>query len=159
MAQFSANPISTKNRTMIPYLTVKNADRAIEFYKKAFGAFEVSAPFRDARGKITHAEMGIGDSVFKIMDESASAKSPETFGGTSVGLALNVDDAETIYNNAIAAGAKNIHPVIHQFYGDRIGKIEDPFGHRWSISTHMEEVSREEIQRRVAELNDPMIEL
>ena len=156
MKQNNVKPIPVGYHTMTPYLTIKNADLAIEFYKKAFDAIEITPPFRDSRGKIAHAELKIGDSIFKLMDESSTARSPEAFGGTPVGIALYVEDADRTFNHAIAAGAKSVHPVKNQFYGDRIGKIEDPLGHRWSISTHVENISSAEMEKRVAARNDPL---
>lgn len=156
MQQNHVEPIPKRLRSLTPYLTTKNADQAIEFYKKVFDASLVNPPFRDNNGKIGYAELKVGDSIFMLMDESTSksAKSPESIGGTPVGLALFVEDADSTFRRAVDAGAKAIQPVEKQFYGDRSGKIEDPFGHRWSISTHVEDLSMEEMKRRIASVDN-----
>jgi len=137
--------------TATPYLIVDGGARALEFYIKAFGAtelFRMPAP----GGKIGHAEMQIGDSRIMLADEfpDRQALSPKKLGGTPVGIMLYVPDCDTVFNRAIAAGAKALSPVTDQFYGDRNGTLEDPFGHKWTISTHKEDLSPEEMQRRLA---------
>ena len=147
----SAKPIPDGYRTVTPYLFVKNAAQAIDFYKKAFRAAEVMRmPGGD--GKIVHAELRIGDSIVMLADEvlQSRARSPETLGGTSVSLHVYFENVDHVAEKAVAAGAKLIRPVQNQFYGDRTGTLIDPFGHMWSIATHVEDVSPEELEKRAA---------
>jgi PhnB protein len=146
-----ANYIAAGYHTATPYLIVNGAARAIEFYKQAFGASEVMRIAGPA-GKVGHAEIKIGDSHIMLADEfpEMDARSPQTIGGTPVGLLLYFEDADAVFNRAVSAGAKVLKPVQDQFYGDRSGTIADPFGHKWTIATHKEDVSPEEIQRRAA---------
>jgi PhnB protein len=132
-----------------PYLSVRGAAKAIEFYKKAFGATEVMR-MAQPDGKIGHAEIQIGDSRLMLADEypEMGFVGPETVGGTAVMLHLYVKDADQMAKQAVAAGAKEIRPVKDQFYGDRSGLFADPFGHKWNISTHKEDLTMEEIGKR-----------
>jgi PhnB protein len=137
--------------SLTSYLIVQGAAAAIDFYKKVFGATEsLRMPMPD--GRIGHAELKIGDSVLMLADEfpEAEAISPKTLGGTTVGLMIYVDDADAMFNKAVAMGAKVKKPLADQFYGDRNGTVEDPWGHKWTISTHVEDVTPEEMQRRMA---------
>jgi PhnB protein len=130
---------------------MKDSARAIEFYKEVFGAQELMR--MDAPdGKVAHAELKIGDSLFMLSDECEEAlqRSPQSLGGTSVGLMLYVEDVDTVVVRAVSAGAKLVKPVENQFYGDRSGSVEDPFGHSWYVATHIEDVTPEEMERRVA---------
>ena len=142
--------------TVTPYLTIKGAGDAITFYKKAFGAEElVRMPMPD--GRVGHAELQLGDSRFMLADEmpemaDAITKSPRTLGGSTTGLALYVPDVDALFKRAIDAGAKSKRPVADQFYGDRTGTLVDPFGHIWTIMTHIEDVSPEEMKKRMAAL-------
>jgi len=139
--------------TATPYLIVKDAAGAIEFYKKAFGATELER-IADAGGKIRHAEIKIGDSPFMMTEETPSFPdylSPESRGGTPVHIYLYVEDVDRVQAQAIAAGAKELMPVKDQFYGDRSGGVTDPFGHVWYIATRIEDVSSDEIMRRASE--------
>lgn len=143
------SPIPEGYHSVTPYLIVKNAAAAIEFYKKALGAaelFRMEAP----GGKIGHAEIRIGDSHVMLADEypDMGYKGPESLGGTSVHLMVYVSDVDKTYPQAIAAGGKEIRPLQTQFYGDRSGTLADPFGHVWTISTHVEDVSEEEMKKR-----------
>jgi PhnB protein len=133
-----------------PYLIVKGAARAIDFYKDVFGATELMR-FPDPSGRVAHAEIKIGDSVIMLAEEypEMGARSPESLGGTPVGLMLYVTDVDALFERAIKAGAKEVKAVKDQFYGDRSGTLTDPFGHQWTISTHIEDVSIEEVQRRM----------
>jgi len=137
--------------TVTPYLIVRGAAKALEFYKKAFNATElVRMPQPD--GKIGHAEIKIGDSMVMLADEFPEVKivGPESLGGTSFGLSLYVEDCDTMYKQAIAAGAKVDRELADQFYGDRSGTVIDPFGHKWTIGTHTEDLTPEEMEERQA---------
>jgi PhnB protein len=135
--------------TIVPYLMVRNAEAALDYYGMAFGASEVMR-FKGPDGRIAHAEMTIGDSRFMLADEHPEMGyvGPETLGGTTFGMALYVDNVDELFARAIAGGAKAQREVADQFYGDRTGTLIDPFGHKWSISTHVEDVSEEEMHRR-----------
>ena len=131
-----------------PYLICKNAEGAIEFYKKAFGATEL---FRIGEsGKVGHAELKIGDAIFMMADEfpEIGALSPETVGGTPVSLYVYVENVDAFTEKAIAEGLKVLKPVSDQFYGDRSGHFEDPFGHKWGFATHKEDLTPEELDER-----------
>lgn len=134
-----------------PYLIVKDAAGAIEFYTKAFGATELMR-MEGPGGKIGHAEIRVGGAPIMLADEhpDMGALSPERLGGTPVSLLLYVDDADAVVKKAVGLGAKLERPVKDQFYGDRSGVILDPYGHKWSIATHKEDVSPEEMKRRIS---------
>jgi PhnB protein len=144
-------PIPDGYHTVTPYLIVNAAADAIAFYKRALGAAEVMR-MDDPSGKIHHAEISIGGSRIMLADEhpEIQALSPKTIGGSPVSIHLYVDNVDTAVERAVAAGAKLIRPVADQFYGDRVGGIEDPFGYRWFIATHKEDLTMEEIRRRGA---------
>jgi PhnB protein len=136
-------------RGATPYLIVKGAARAIEFYQQALDAKEtMRLPMPD--GRIGHAELMIGGGPVMLADEfpEMGAQGPESFGGSPVSLLVYVEDADAVVDRAVAAGATLLRPVKDQFYGDRSGMVVDPFGHRWAIATHKEDVSPEEMQRR-----------
>src|SRR5262249_24452325 len=143
-------PIPDGYHTVTPYLIVKDGARAIDFYKKAFGATEMLRMADPTTGKIGHAEIKIGDSPIMLAEEfpQMDAKSPQSLGGSRVGLALYVKDVDAVVAQAIAAGATVLRPVADQFYGDRSGTLADPFGHKWTVATHKEDVSPEELYRR-----------
>ncbi len=147
----AAKPIPLGYHTLTPYINIKGAAEAIEFYKKAFGAKEVGR-ITMASGVIAHAEIEIGDSKIMLAEESAQwgNKSPVTLGGSPVCLCLYVEDVDAVFARALAAGAKVTDgmEVKDQFYGDRTGSVTDPFGHKWTIMTHKEDVSFEEMQKR-----------
>ena len=150
-----AKPIPEGYQQVIPYLVVRGAPKALDFYKRAFGAKErMRLPMGD---RIGHAEIQIGDCVVMLADEfpEMGANSPETIGGTPVGLCLYVEDVDAVFKRAIAAGGKEEKPLKDQFYGDRSGTLIDPFGHKWTIATHVEDVSSEEMQRRMAAMKPP----
>jgi PhnB protein len=145
-------PIPDGYPRVSPYLVVDDGVKAIDFYKNVLGATErmrMGAP----GGKIGHAELQIGDSVVMLADEfpDMGAVSPKTVGGTPVTLGIYVEDVDKTFDSAVQAGAKVLRPVEDQFYGDRSGQIEDPFGHRWSISTHVEDVPPDEMAKRAQE--------
>ena len=135
--------------TATAYLHVKRAVKAIEYYKKAFGAIEVGR-INMAGGKLGHAELRIGDSSIMLADENPQwgNKGPDTLGGTSVGIHLYVPDVDAVFKRAVDAGGKVAMPVQDMFYGDRFGTVTDPFGHQWHIATHKEDVSWPEMQKR-----------
>jgi PhnB protein len=138
---------------LVPYLTVNNAASALEFYVQVLGARELSRmPMPD--GKIAHAEIQIGDSRVMLADESPGcvSRSPAAYGGTPVGLCIYVEDCDAVVGKAIALGAKIIRPLADQFYGDRSATLTDPFGHIWTIATHKEDLTPEEIQKRAEAL-------
>jgi PhnB protein len=146
-----AKPIPDGYHSVTPYLIINGAADAIEFYKKAFGATEL---FRmpGPGGKIGHAEIKIGDSPIMMSDEWPEMKylGPKSLGGSPVSILLYVDDVDTVFNRAIAAGAKEDKPLENKFYGDRAGSLTDPFGHIWHVSTHVEDVAPDEMERRAA---------
>jgi len=135
--------------TVTPHLTVKNCGEAIDFYKKAFGA-EETMRMPGPNGTVMHAELRIGDSPIMLNDEfpEMGAKSPKTIGGSPVSIHLYVADVDGLFDRAVKAGAKATMPVADMFWGDRFGKLEDPFGHHWSLATHKEDVSPEECMQR-----------
>ena len=137
------------HNTVSPYLIVSGAERALDFYKQAFGATELFR-HRAPDGKIGHAEVRIGDTVIMVADEfpDFDAHGPKKFGGSPVSLHVYVEDVDAVAAKATAAGATVKRPVADQFYGDRLGTFEDPFGHTWHLSTHIEDVSMEELDRR-----------
>ena len=143
-------PIPEGYHSVTPYLIIKGAAQALDFYKTAFGAIEL---FRmEHNGQIGHAENKIGDSPIMLADEQPEMKylSPTSLGGTPVSIMIYVDDCDTIYKQAIDAGAVELKGLQDQFYGDRSGTLADPFGHIWTVATHKEDVSSEEIERRLA---------
>jgi len=147
----SVKPIPDGYHSVTPYLCVRRAAQAIEFYKKAFLATE-RMRIAQPDGRVGHAELQVGDSVIMLSDEfpEIGARSPQSLGGSPVSIHLYVEDADAIFSQAVAAGAKIKRPIADQFYGDRLGGVEDPFGHTWWISTHKEHLSPQEIERRAA---------
>jgi len=151
-----AKPIPDGYQSVTPYLIVGGAAKAIDFYKRAFCAKErMRLPMPD--GRIGHAEIEIGNSVVMLADEfpQMGVKSPVTIGGTPVGICLYVTDVDAVFKQAIAAGGKEEKPLQNQFYGDRSGTLIDPFGHKWTVATHIEDVPPEEINRRMAAMKPP----
>jgi PhnB protein len=148
-----AKPIPDEYPQVTPYLCIDGASAAIEFYRNVFDATErmrMPAP----GGKIGHAELQIGDSVIMLADEfpEMDIRGPKALGGTPVTMNVYVEDVDAVFDRAVNAGAKALRPVQDQFYGDRSGQFEDPFGHRWSIATNIEDVSPEEMAKRAAEV-------
>ena len=145
-------PIPAGYHTITPYLIVNDAAKALEFYQKAFNAKEIMQSLH-SNGKIMHAEIMIGDSHIMLADEcpEMNALSPTSIGGSPITLLLYVEDVDAVFKQALAAGAKETRPLSNQFYGDRSGMLEDPFGHKWGVATHIEDVSDEEIDKRYRE--------
>jgi PhnB protein len=152
----AVKPIPDGYQTVTPYLIVSGAAKALEFYKKAFGAKE-RMRLASPDGKIGHAEIQIGDSVVMLADEfpQMGAKSPQTIGGTPVGICVYVEKVDAVFQQALAAGGKEERAVKDQFYGDRSGTFIDPFGHKWTVATHIEDVTPEEIGKRMAAMKPP----
>ena len=147
----TVKPIPDGYHSVTPYLIIKGAADALEFYKKAFGATEL---FRMAQpdGRIGHAEIQIGDSRIMLADEypEMTYVSPTTLGGSSVSIMLYVEDVDSVFKQAVAAGASEQRPLEDKFYGDRTGSLVDPFGHVWHVGTHKEDVTPEEMEKRLA---------
>jgi PhnB protein len=145
-------PIPEGYPRITPYLCVDGADKAIQFYTDVFGMKERMRMPAEG-GKIGHAELQLGDSVIMLADEHPDMdfRSPRAFGGTPTTVHMYVDDVDRVVGRAVEAGAKVLREVRDEFYGDRSGQIEDPFGHRWNVSTHVEDVSDEEMARRMAQ--------
>ncbi len=149
----TVKPIPEGYHTLTPYLTVRNAEKAIEFYKQAFGAKVRGGVAKGPDGKVMHAEIQIGDSVVMLADEfpEFGAVSPESGGNSSVGLHIYVNNVDEAFARAVKAGAQTEMPVADQFWGDRYGKLKDPFGHKWSIATHVKDMSADEMKRSMDE--------
>jgi PhnB protein len=153
MMDMAVKPIPDGYHSVTPYLSIQGAAEAIEFYKRALSATEL---FRLATpsGQIGHAEIRIGDSAIMLADpcETGVFRSPQSLGGSSIGLHVYVEDVDALFAQAVDAGAKVVHPVQDQFYGDRTGTLEDPFGHVWFLATHKEDLAAEEINQRAEAL-------
>ena len=146
-----AKPIPDDYPQVTPYLIVDGGGAAIDFYCSVLRATErLRMPAPD--GRIGHAELQLGDSMIMLADENAQmdVRGPRAIGGTPVSLHVYVEDSDAVFERAVQAGAKALHPVEDRFYGDRAGQFEDPFGHRWDISTHVEDVPPEEMSKRAA---------
>jgi PhnB protein len=146
----AVKPIPQGYEGVTPYLIIDGAAQALDFYKKAFGAvelFRMPAP----AGRIGHAEIKIGSGVVMLADEYGEMgyKNPKAYGGTPVSLMFYTEDVDAVFKRAIAAGAKELRPVTDQFYGDRAGTLADPFGHVWTVATHKEDLSPEELNKRM----------
>lgn len=149
MITTNVKPIPDGYHSLTPYLIIKDAPKAIEFYKKVFEAKE-RLRLDTPDGKLMHAELEIGDSVLMLADEypEMNVLSPKSVGGASVCVHLYVKDVDVVFNRAISAGSESLRPVADQFFGDRSGSLMDPFGHMWSIATHKEDVSPQEMDMR-----------
>jgi PhnB protein len=145
-------PIPDGHRTVTPYLTVQGAAKAIEFYKRAFGAHDEGRMDSPDGKRVIHAEIRIGDSMVMLSDEfpGMGARSPQALGGTTASIFLYVPDVDAAFKRAVDAGAKAVMPPTDMFWGDRFGKLVDPFGHEWAMATHQEDLSDEEIRKRGA---------
>jgi uncharacterized glyoxalase superfamily protein PhnB len=147
------HPIPAGHRTITPHLVIKGAAEAIEFYKRAFGAKELSRmPFPGPDGQVTvgHAELQIGDSRLFLADEVPAMGIVGPSGSSPVTIHLYVTDADSTYAKAVEAGAKVVLPLTNMFWGDRYGKLTDPFGHNWSIAEHLEDLTPEQMKERMA---------
>lgn len=153
----SVKPIPEGYHSVTPYLVVNNATAAIDFYKQAFGAKEV-VRMQGPPGKISHAELRIGDSMIMLSDEmpGSTTRSPQSLSGTTAGIFLYVNDVDAAFKQATSAGAKVEMPLADMFWGDRYGRLMDPFGHSWSMATHKEDVAPEEMQKRMKEATAKM---
>ncbi len=149
MKNMYEKPVPAGYHTLTPALTVRDGKAAVDFYQRAFGA-TVRHVMDMPDGKVMHAELQIGDSVVMLSDEFPDwgAMSPLSLGGSGSSLNIYVDDVDAVFAQAIEAGASVVHPVTNQFWGDRMGNLLDPFGHKWSVATRIEEVSPEETARR-----------
>lgn len=139
-----------------PYLVIKGAEKAMEYYEKVFGA-KVTLRLATPDGAIGHAEMSLGGGTIMLADEAPemNIKSPETIGGSATGLLVYVDDPDAVFDSAVESGSTEFKPVADQFYGERSGTFDDPFGHRWTVSKRTEEITYEEIERRFQEFFGP----
>ena len=154
----SVKPIPDDSPRVMPYLIVDGASDAIAFYRSVLGAterFRMDGP----GGTVGHAELSVGDSVIMLADappqsdeNQSEQKSPKALGGTTVSLMVYVEDVDGVFKTALDNGAKQLRPVADQFYGDRTGLFEDPWGHHWSVATHVEDVAEDEMARRAAEV-------
>lgn len=138
--------------SVTPSLTVSPCAEAIDFYKKAFGATEIEPRMAGPDGVVAHAEVRIGDTVIMLGDEwpDGPTKSPTSLGGSSASLFIYTDDVDALWKQAVDAGAEIVYPLEMQFYGDKGGRLRDPFGHTWGLAQHVEDVSSEEMTRRMA---------
>jgi PhnB protein len=146
------SPVPAGYHTATPYLVVNDANGAIDFYKKAFGAKEIMR-MQGPGGKIGHAELKIGDSVVMLSDEmpGGRGKSPKSLGGSTASVFLYLENVDSVFKQAVAAGAKTEMELQNQFWGDRFGQLSDPFGHLWGLATHVEDVAPEEMEKRARE--------
>lgn len=151
MSKPKISPIPEGPQAIIPHLSLRDAAKAIEFYQRTFGAVETMR-MNEPSGKVAHAELTIGGGRFMLAEEYPDIQSvgPQTLNGTTVSLHVYVEDVDALAERAVAAGAKLLRPVADQFYGERVAWMEDPFGHRWSFASRIEDVSPEEMQRRAA---------
>lgn len=152
----SVKAIPDGYHTLTPYVTVRDAARAIEFYKQAFGAVEKGV-MNGPDGKIMHAELVIGDSIFMLADEfpQYGSLSPQSTGGSGMGLHIYAEDVDSAFDRAVKAGATVEMPVSDMFWGDRYGKLADPFGHKWSIATHKKDMSLDEMMEGMKQMEMP----
>jgi PhnB protein len=146
----SVKPIPDGYTSLTPYLVCKDAAKAIEFYSKAFGGKEIMR-MPGPNGRVMHAEMTIGNAVLMLSDENEERGylSPQSIGGTATSIMFYTDDVDTVFNRAVALGAKVEMPPADMFWGDRMGNLKDPFGHNWAVATHKEDVSPDEMQKRM----------
>ena len=149
-ARRGPRPIPAGFHTVTPHLTVSDGNRAIDFYKRAFGAKEI-ARMPGPGGMLMHGELKIGNSIVMLAGEMpGGGKAPTSLGGSPVTISLYVNDADAVYNQAVSAGARPTMPVADQFWGDRYGQLQDPFGHIWAVATHKEDLTPDEMGKRAA---------
>jgi PhnB protein len=148
-------PIPKGYHTLTPHLVVRGAAQAIEFYKKAFGAKQRGGVMAGPGGLVMHAELQVGDSIVMLADEfpELGSRSPQSIGGSASSLLIYTQDADALFNRAVAAGAQVLMPLANQFWGDRYGKLVDPFGHGWDVATHVEDVTPREMAKRMAAMS------
>lgn len=149
----SVNPIPEGYHTVTPYLIVNGAAKALEWYAQAFNATELMR-LPGPEGTVMHCEFKVGDSPIMMADgcEQMGMQGPAAYGGSPISICLYVEDVDALFKQAIDAGAEELRPVMDQFYGDRMGTLKDPFGHTWSIGTHKEDLSPEEVDKRFQEM-------
>jgi PhnB protein len=145
-------PIPEGYHSVTPYLAVHDAARALDFYHRAFGAKEIMR-MNNPQGRVGHAEIKIGDSIIMLAEETPNSglRSPQSLNGSTVSLFVYLEDVDAVFNKALAAGAKEVQRPADMFWGDRYGRLSDPFGHSWSLATHIEDVTPEETGRRAQE--------
>ena len=151
MTKPTVEPIPDGMHTLTPELICAGAADAIAFYKKAFNAVE-SMRFAGPNGKLLHAELKIGDSTLRVMDEMAGAFGPKSLKGSPVTINMQVANVDAVVKQAVAAGARITMPLADQLWGDRYAKLEDPFGHHWSVATHIRDVSAEEMKQAMSKM-------
>ena len=152
----AVQPIPEGYPQVTPYLCVEGASAAIDFYGRVLGTTE-RMRMETPEGTVSHAELQLGGSLIMLADEfpELGVRSPKAFGGSPVTMSVYVEDVDAVFERALQAGAKVLRPLEDQFYGDRAGQFEDPFGHRWSVATHVEDVSPEEMEHRAAQMGGP----
>lgn len=151
MTKSTVKPIPEGVRTLTPELICAGAADAISFYEKAFNAVELMR-FADPNGRLVHAELKIGDSTLRLMDEMAGELGPKSLKGSPVTINMQVEDVDAVVKQAVAAGARITMPLADQFWGDRYARLEDPFGHHWSVATHIRDVSPEEMKQAMSQM-------
>lgn len=153
----AVKPIPDGYHTLTPFLTCRDAAKAIDFYKKAFGATERGV-MKGPDGKVMHAELQIGDSIIMLSDEypEMGSVSPQAIGGSAMGLHIYIDGVDAAFDRAVKAGAQVEMPVMDMFWGDRYGKLKDPFGHKWSVATHTADLSMDEMKKGMDEAMSKM---
>ena len=151
MTKTAVKAVPDGMRTLTPELFCAGAADAIEFYKKAFGAVEVMR-LAGPDGKLVHSEIKIGDSSLWVMDEIKGASGPKALKGSPVNIHMQVEDVDAVVNKAVAAGAKITMPLADQIWGDRYAKLDDPFGHHWSVATHVRDVSPEDMKKAMSKM-------
>lgn len=153
----AVKPIPDGYHTLTPFLTCRDAAKAIDFYKKAFGATERGV-MKGLDGKVMHAELQIGDSIIMLSDEypEMGSVSPQAIGGSAMGLHIYIDGVDAAFDRAVKAGAQVEMPVMDMFWGDRYGKLKDPFGHKWSVATHTADLSMDEMKKGMDEAMSKM---
>jgi PhnB protein len=145
-------PVPEGYHSVTPYLVVHDAARALDFYQRVFGAKEVMR-MNNPQGRVGHAEIKIGDSLIMLAEETPNSgvRSPQSLNGSTVSIFVYFEDVDSVFNKALAAGAKEVQRLADMFWGDRYGRLTDPFGHSWSLATHIEDVTPEEMGRRAQE--------